>query len=340
MEDHTTYYIDLISRYFSGEARPEEVEMLSVWVKESEENRKLFTDYKKAWEFTEMSSLEKKVDLDSEWSSLSSKLSFPSAGPKVIPLNAAYSAAPKRNTSWWKVAAAILVIVTTAAIGYYMLGKPENVVVLADAGTLSTTLPDGSVVTLNKGARLEYASEFKGRREVSLSGEAFFEVAHDASKPFIVSGKEARVEVLGTKFNVSTDLPGGDVAVVLASGKVSFYYAGNSDEKVILAPGEQAVLSSTDHRIQKSIATDPNYLAWKTQRIVFDNAPLSRIITTLESVYHVRVKLADPQLGNCRVTATFDHQPLNSVMNVLRITLDIQVRENDGQYLISGRPCR
>jgi transmembrane sensor len=335
MEEQLTYYIDLISRYFSGEASPGEIQQLSTWVKENDDNRKIFDDYRKAWELHEIAVIENSTDLDAEWSSLTSRLHLHEKETKVVPIQAA---SPKKF-GWMKLAAAFFLVLTSAAILYFFVANPGKVVVTADAGTLIETLPDGSVITLNKGATLEYPSRFADARNVTLKGEAYFEVAHDASKPFIVTCADAKVEVLGTKFNVSGSPDNGNVNVVLTSGKVSFYYSGDEKQKVILNPGEQAKLSATDHRIVKSQLTDPNYMAWKTQRIVFEDTRLSDIVSTLESVYHVRIVLSDPSTGNCRITATFDHQPINSVLNVLRNTLDMRVKNKDGVYIIEGRPC-
>jgi ferric-dicitrate binding protein FerR (iron transport regulator) len=80
-------------------------------------------------------------------------------------------------------------------------------------------------------------------------------------------------------------------------------------------------------------------MAWKTRRIQFDDVPLSEIISTLASVYHVNIKLADPGPGNCRITATFDNQPVTSVLNVIRSTLDLQIHNQGNTYLLSGKPC-
>jgi ferric-dicitrate binding protein FerR (iron transport regulator) len=337
MNEEMTYYIDLISRYFSGEASPGEIQSLTEWVKENEENRGVFKKYQQAWNLTEQQIIEKNTDLDAEWASLTSKISFEKQQEaRIVSIN---RETKRGSFHWGKVAAASILIVALAAVGYFMLRTPSLITVTAEAGALVKTLPDGSVITLNKGAILEYPSKFSGARNVKLSGEGYFEVAHDADHPFIVSSGIAKIEVLGTRFNVRTDTEGGKVSVVLTSGKVSVYHADNVHNRTILNPGEQAEISDMRKEIVKSKVTDQNYMSWKTGRIVFDNTPLLQIASVLESVYHTRVILTDPALVNCRVTATFEHQSITSVLLVLKNTLDLQIREKDGKFLISGKGC-
>jgi transmembrane sensor len=341
MNESLTYFTDLLSRYFSGEASPEEIQSLSEWVAENNENRKLFEDYQKVWELTEKSVIDHYTDLDGEWSALASRLGISGRheNVKIVPLGPTSENTSNRRFGWWKAAAVFLFFLTTSAIAFYLFSKPRTVRITADSGVIMKTLPDGSIITLNKGATIEYASSFAKERHIELKGEAYFEVAHDPSKPLIVSSGNTRVEVLGTKFSVNTRLPDGKMSVALTSGKVSFYFEGNENDKVFLNPGEQAEVSRSSRQIVKSLISDVNYMAWKTQLIIFENTSLSQIINTLGSVYHVKINLADPGLANCRVTATFDHQPIASVLNVLKGTLDLQVQEQDGIFVIYGKAC-
>jgi transmembrane sensor len=195
------------------------------------------------------------------------------------------------------------------------------------------------VVTLNKGAVIEYPESFSGStRQVKITGEACFEVTHNASQPFIVQTGNVRVEVLGTVFYVNTG-SGDHVSVVLTSGSVATYFKGDRNAKVILEPGEAAEVSVPEHSIAKHPVDDPNLLAWKTHRMVFKNTSLQEIVRLLDEVYQVRITIADPRLAGCRVTATFDQQSLESVMNVLRATLGISFVNTPGGIVITGNRC-
>jgi transmembrane sensor len=342
MDKQLTYYIDLITRYFAGEVSPGEIQLLSGWIKENDENLKLFNDYRKAWDLVEQSIADKKIDLDDEWSALGEKMketgSF--SQTRVIPLVPEGGNRGTRNI-WWRMAASILVIFALAAVLVYYYSRPQMIILTADSGAIEKVLPDGSIITLNKGATIEYPEKFRGKsRQVKLSGEAYFQVVHDKTRPFIVSGENVKVEVLGTTFNVNTQTQEGNLSVILTTGKVSLYFADRSSDKIILLPGEKAEVATESHMIIKKVNTDQNYLAWKTGHIVFDNVPLREIINTLNSVFHSNVVLSDAGLGNCRVTATFDHQSITSVLNVLKGTLDLKVSGKGELITLSGKPCK
>lgn len=342
MNKQLTYYTDLISRYFAGEATPAEIQELSGWIEESTENRKIFDDYKKAWELVEQSMLDQKIDLDAEWSTLGARMKDPSAfsATKVIPMVQEAGNRGSRNMMW-KIAASVIVLLVSAAALFYYYSLPTMVTVTADAGTIEKVLPDGSIITLNKGASIEYPEEFDGKtRPVKLSGEAYFNVAHNKAKPFIVTGENVKVEVLGTTFNLNTHNSEGNLCVVLSSGKVSLCFTDRSADKIILLPGEKAEVATQSHHIIKSVNPDPNYMAWKTGHIVFDNVPLAGIINTLNSIYHTKIILSDAGIGNCRVTATFDQQPVASILKVLKGTLDLKVTESGNTITLSGKPCK
>jgi ferric-dicitrate binding protein FerR (iron transport regulator) len=202
-------------------------------------------------------------------------------------------------------------------------------------------LPDGSSVTLNKGAVLEYPSKFrKGPRQVQLTGEAYFEVKHDEKKPFIITSGNVKVEVLGTSFYVNTCQSSGQMEVILNSGKVKVYFSDDAEHGLILSPGEKADVSCEDHSLRMEVNTDENYLSWKTGRLVFSNTPLPEIIRILEKDYHAHIELANPDLTHCLVTATFENQSLEAVINVLKATLNLQVSVSGQTIILTGGICK
>lgn len=339
MENPSTYPIDLMARYFAGEANPDEISILEAWVKENPENRKLFQEYSKAWNLSELEILGKKTNLDDEWNAFEGMISAETKPePKVLSIQTQNQKTSGFN--WLRVAAVLLVLLVSGSMLYYYLSGPEKVVVTAEVGTLVQKLEDGSIITLNKGARLEYPKHFSGKREVNLQGEAYFEVAHDASKPFIVSGKDANIEVLGTKFNVNTESGNGAVSVVLTSGRVSVYFDDKPKDTLILHPGELAILDSGKHSISREVNTDVNYMGWKTRHLVFENRRLDEVLAYLSNVYHTSVRLGNPDAASCMITATFDGQELNSVLNVIGSTLNLKVNKEGDAFLLSGTACK
>jgi ferric-dicitrate binding protein FerR (iron transport regulator) len=345
MNDNSTYYNDLITRYFSGEIAEDELRLLSGWLKADPENEQIFSQFQKAWQLVEKQKINSNINLDKEWKSIQEKKAATVLGKdnqaNVISLKQNRNTNPFSFRKIWKVAATITVLLAASFILYFNISKLRDTVVTAQSSNIVHVLPDGTVVSLHAGSQIKYASAFDSKiREVELIGEAYFEVAHDKTKPFIVASGEARVEVLGTQFNVNTKSSSGSMEVVLTSGKVSVYYKDNRQNHVLLDPGEKAILNTEQKQISKSANTDANYMAWKTRELVFDNETLAEVVNTLQNVYQTPVTLADSQLSGCRVTASFNNQSLESVLKVLKETLNLQVNQNGNRIEISGKGCK
>lgn len=333
MKTDESTFTDLLTRYFSGEADSEEIKILSGWVQSDPDRRKEFEDFRRTWTLLQEAQIGEAVDADQEWGSL--KASLPD--DRTIGLE------PKSRFSYkplLRIAAVAVLLLIPAWFLWRHFTRPEQITLTASVGPVECRLSDGTLITLNKGAMLRYPEEFAGKtRTVSINGEACFEVAHDPSRPFIVEAGNVRVEALGTVFYVRTGADRDSVSVLLSSGSVATYFQGGRKNEVILLPGEVAEISVSSQAITKHPADDPNQLAWKTRLLVFDNTPLGEIVTLLNEVYQTRLTLAGPQMAGCRVTATFDHQSLESVLTVLRATLDVTIEHTNRGMVISGKPC-
>jgi transmembrane sensor len=338
MNDNATYYTDLITRYFSGELDGDELRLLSDWLKNDPEHEVLFMHYQKTWQLLEKNKIHTSVNTDQEWIAMKAKMND---GFKVIPLTQKSSRLKLKLKNVWKVAAAVTVLLASTFLLYLYLSKPKDILVIARASNLEQILPDGSVVSLHAGSQITYPEIFStDARNVELKGEAYFEVVHDKTKPFIVASGDARVKVMGTQFNVNTLTSEGSLEVVLTSGKVSVYFKEKPQDNVVLMPGEKAALIAEQKVILKTTNTDPNYMAWKTRVLVFSNETLAEVVKTLQHVYQTPIKITDTQLSDCRVTASFDDQSLQSVLEVVKETLGLKLDQNDGVIEISGKGCR
>ena len=344
MSEQDTYYIDLITRYLSGEYTGEDLRLLSEWLKVDKEHEATFRQYLKTWQMLEQQK-NQSISIDQEWETLQARIGLTEAS-HPSPLRVVK---PASNTNgfgsqvqrMWKIAAVIVILLVSSFLIYHYVAKPQDIIVTAQSGNIEQVLPDGSVVSLHVGSQLIYPEQFASNiRKVELKGEAYFKVAHNPLQPFIVSSNDARVEVLGTQFNVNTHTATGAMEVVLTVGKVSVYYSEKPKENVLLLPGEKAELSVEGMQIHKTANTDLNYMAWKTKILVFDNETLSDVVNTLQSVYQTTIKLTDPALSGCKFTATFHEQSLQSVLQVIQQTLDLQVKQSGNIIEMSGKPSR
>ena len=346
METNSSYYIDLITRYLAGEAAGDDLVFLAEWLKADPENRKMFGEYRRIWMELEKTRVNQDVDVDKEWEKIEIILKHQEAPVKEIKLQVderSRSSVIRHlpDYSILRYAALFLLIAVPAVLLYWYMGSSKPEQMLAKISIISGKLPDGTSVTLNTGTTLDYPSTFKGgKRNVKLNGEAWFEVKHDNSKPFIISAKNVIVEALGTSFYVNTNSSDGNIEVILNSGSVAVYYADRPEQKVFLEPGLKAVISVDKPGITKDVNPDQNYLSWMTKKFIYNSDPLREIVAGLNKAYHANLTISNSAISNCLVTATFDHQSLESIVKVLQATLDLTVSPHGSWIELSGNKCK
>lgn len=333
MTEESTYYENLIARYFSGEAGEKEIAELSSWLRKSEKNRDVFIQFRNAWYALGEDLVMESIDIDQEWVELEAKIS---TGKKVE------MGRRKTIRLITRIAAAVVILL---GIGFLfrhtIFDGDKNIKVLAQNEVIETTLPDGSKVTLNAGSTLEYPEDIDKNdyRTVELSGEAHFEVTHNPEKPFIVSAGDYRVEVLGTSFYVNTKGPDGKVQVILIEGSVAVYHKDTPNEKTILKPRQMAEAQPETKEIIAGNTYEEYFMVWKTRSMSFENERLDRVIAIVSKAYNIPISLSNPACGNCRLSVSFADQTLESVLKVLESTLDLQIRKDGKGYIVDGQPC-
>jgi transmembrane sensor len=328
--DKINQHIDfsLLVRFFAEEISPEERKLVLDWKEALPENEEQFKELQDVWLAIDKTSAQMAINLDVEWEHLKKQLTKTSI-TKTRKFTPAF---------FVRIAAAILLAIGLFYYGLEILS--QKTVRTNNTETCEVLLPDGSRVTLNAGSKLTYQRRFsRERRIVSLQGEAFFEVAKNPKLPFIIQLGEAEIKVLGTSFNVKAYKNQDKIEVVVAEGLVSLYEKNREEKKVLAGKGEQAVYNKEQKIVKKQLNEDFNYISWKTRYIVFDKESLKNIVETLCNVYHKEFVLQNSALNNCTVTTKFENKDLNTVLNVLRSTLDIQIEETDKQVVISGNGC-
>jgi ferric-dicitrate binding protein FerR (iron transport regulator) len=243
-------------------------------------------------------------------------------------------------------AAAVLVAVLLSVAGYEMLSnKAESPKILeissADQVVKSFELPDGTLVSLNSDTQLKYPKRFgKETREVTIEGEAFFEVKPNKNKPFIIHAGNAQIKVLGTSFNVSAYPRARLVEVIVETGKVQVsnkLTVTEQTNELILDPGDKGTLVYSSNALLKTTNQDPNFMAWKTNNLIFRATSLNEVIRNLEKVYKVNIRLADPKLNGLLLTAQFNDYPLDFILKVIETTFQMETQKIDGQYILKAK---
>jgi transmembrane sensor len=221
--------------------------------------------------------------------------------------------------------ALVLIASTFFATRYFLVGsdgemEPNRLVVPAGQRA-QLTLPDGTLVWLNAQSSLTFPARFHGKtRRVSVSGEAYFDVASNSRKPFIVSTQEMEMRVLGTEFNVYSYPEADYIRTDLVEGSLMVYSKRSPQTRVTLKPNEQVVMREGKMYVRK--INSPDYFLWKDGIYSFENERLIDIIEKLQLYYDVKIIVKDPEIFNVRYTGKFRQR--DGIDEILRIIQKIQ----------------
>ena len=195
-------------------------------------------------------------------------------------------------------------------------------------------LPDGSRVWLNRSSSVRYPGTFAGdMREVYLEGEAFFDITPNAGQPFIIHANHTQTRVVGTSFGIRAIKGMDEVIVTVSTGVVNLSAEGEAGQ-IEIRQGEQGVCNPEQQKLEHHTDPDPNSLAWKTRLLVFKQTPLSQVVQVIENTYHTRI-LADSSVAGLSLTSTFDQLSLDEVLQIIGITLQVQVETKGEEILLT-----
>jgi transmembrane sensor len=201
-------------------------------------------------------------------------------------------------------------------------------------------LPDGSRIWVNSASQLKYPQVFSGKtREVYLSGEAYFDIHHDAARPFIIHTGKVVTTVLGTAFNIKEDNQQHTVTVTVTRGKVSV--ANGHQPLGIITPNQQISFNTVSQQyVQRNIDTK-EAIAWQESDLHFDNITFEDAAAQLQQRFKVKISFANQKLKNCRFTGTaLKEENLNSILNVICAFNNATYQtKGDGSIVIDGAGC-
>jgi len=359
---------DLIIRYLSGSTSPSENAILSDWIKESKDNQSSFEAMRNIWLAT------------TQTSDVVSALNI---FPNTINNNRieteeeqeeALANKPNVFIRLLKVAAVVVFTLTIGALGN-QLWVNKHEVALADRNmnvetTLGsralTTLPDGSKVWLNAGSRLDYNLEFgRKTRIVKLTGEAFFDVKTDSSKPFIVKAGKLAIKAYGTAFNVKAYPEENTITTTLVRGKVVIAGKDNADKEFVInmKPNDKVAffndkvqnlnalnkMHAASNHVQKSapiVLDEINaikeaeiktelYTSWKDDRWVIEKRDIESLVNDFERRYNIKIQLESDDVKKYHFTGILQNETIEQVLVILRHTIPLKYKINKGLITIS-----
>lgn len=327
---------ELIAKYLADEVNGAEKETVMSWILENEEE---FERIVQSWEHTEKALKSPSIDVDMAWQKVQTQITNSS--------NSSKSARPL----WvhpWRIAAAILLLFI---LGWTILNffSPDifsqTQIAQTYADTTSVQLIDGSEIALNSETKLKYPKKFSDKtREVHLSGEAFFEIARDEEKPFVVHTEGIRIQVLGTSFNVDAKDSSDSIFVTVKTGLVEVSVQNNRQEFQVdtIRAGEQIAYSRLTQRLSGPSHSNVDFLEWKTGELDFDHKTMNEVAVELAKRYKVKI-VVDPNIQNCPVATSLDPKlyDIKQALEVFQKLLKYQIEIGQEVYHLSaeGKTC-
>ncbi len=327
--DHINYRT-LIYQYFRGTISREGREKLFQWIHQSDENKAQFNAYKEIYELTNDIYPQNEPDTDATWENLKNKIEFESPQNKTLPLY------KKPVINLILKVAAIVILVLGIGIILFPKKQQNTLIVSTNESKKMIVLPDSTQVWVNKETKLFYVNDFNNKRVIKLIGEGFFKVKKtNLKKPFIVNTPKGSVSVLGTSFLIKA-FPDKykTEEVYVKTGNVK-YSSKKNHSHVILYPGDMGYTREGED-FNKTTNKDNNYLAWKTDTLVFDNQ-LHYIVNVLEDYFDIHIAIENPELLKYNFTGKFIDPELNDVFSVLSASMNLRIRYIDSKhYIITG----
>ncbi|GAB3503780.1 FecR family protein [Emticicia fontis] len=265
----------------------------------------------------------------------------------------------------WAVAASVMLIAGLATYWYY---NQKTIVPLAGSeapaieSTIdpkeinisktgkTVTLSDGSRVILEGNSSLRIGQEFgQSKREVYLTGEAFFQVSKNADKPFLVYSGKVVTKVLGTSFRIKAYEQDADVSIDVRTGKVTVFKQSDKSqmeplrsEEIILTPNQQAVFVKKEDKFVKTLVEKPAVLNNTNvkNRFEFSETPIIEVLSTLEELYGVKIIYDADRLKDCNLTGSLNDGSFYDKLSIVCETIQATYKVMDGQVVIDGKGCR
>ncbi|CAG4994389.1 hypothetical protein DYBT9275_01381 [Dyadobacter sp. CECT 9275] len=338
MSDQTPW--PLIAKYLTGECSLDEMSFMETWL-EDEENHLLFQQLESAWrnqQIPENNSFSLERGLHVLHSRMAAQKQQ-AAENRILSISA---------NAWFMAASIILIL--GIAFNFYkgmITARPALAFeqkVTGNYDVIKITLPDSSTVWLNKKSILTYPVVFEGDlREVTLVGEAFFEIKPNKEKPFIVKSKGISTRVLGTSFNVRSypDEKDGEVSVMTGKVEVNTESInGSVPASSKITPMQKLVVDTQNAQTYTSIVRLNNIAAWRLDPLAFRDNTYEEVAKSLEDRYGKKIRILNSKLRGCRVMASFNRDArLADILKLLSISNSFHYKISGDEVIITGGVC-
>jgi transmembrane sensor len=332
-------YFELLRKRQQGRISLQEDQELNQWMEAGEDNKSMAGTMDQIWSLSENFGDQATPDTEKALGRLMERIQSEKENTaESTPTPVRHL---RRRLTWIAVAACL---VLAMGLGWQFLNTntPQWASLTTQATESSTLqLEDGTKVWINENSRLNFPQNIaEADRTLRLYGEAYFEVAPQKDRPFVVELNGAKVEVLGTAFNIRSYPNSATIEVTVSHGKVRVTLA-ESGESFELTDKMQFIFNRRTRKVENKKDQELWAIAWQTRVLEFDSTPLSEVLPALNRYYDVAIELENPKLNSCNFTLTITDQSVAEVLSALARSFGLQLKEikSGKEYLISGESC-
>ncbi len=332
MNENSNIPEELIVKFLSGETNREETEYIMNKINTDKEWNDIYLKSRKIFDATNSAYIDNMIDVDKAINDFLNKTN-------ETPLLKIENKASKKIL--WTIIS-IAASITIILIVWRWFDKSNNIEIISENSTKDgIVLPDNSVVRLYPHSKISFQNKFTDKiRNVKLQGTAFFEVQRNSHKPFVISTKELNIKVVGTSFWVYSSLNENYTSVKVKTGKVLLLQK-NIDPKIVkdsmlLFAGDSGVWSKNVHRFYSN---NPDSNSKESKNIRFEKTKLIDVVIVISKTYNVRIEIANHAIDDCKITAHFENQSLQAILEMLRTILNVSIIQENGIIIIDGKGC-
>ena len=331
-----THHI-LLDKYIRSDCSPAERSTVEAWIKESDANREEYEQFKQLNDELLQFDFGLSAQTDQQWENLKAQLQVAETSTDdatVVPITRA------RRFRFLRVAAAVALLLSAAWLVNSYFNAP-NAPTLAQefitplGQTQSIELADGSTILLNADSKLFVKEGFNGEdRQVELQGQAYFQIAKNPNKPFIIQTGEVRTQVLGTAFSLKAYPDDPSVHIAVSEGKVKFFE--NESNSIELTAEKAATFDRDDKAITATEFDAESSFSWKENRLSFSKTPFKEVVRTLERKYGV--KIVDKTGDNFKELLSTSYEsttPLADILHELNLVYSLKITRKGEEIHIS-----
>ncbi len=349
---------ELLKKYCGNRCTDEELRVVLAWFEESARTSEGKSLLHKIWEDVSDEEGNPEVNFDLLLDKIHHEVNL-TQSKKLLQITHQNLVKYKRRENFLKILmrAAAILLLPALGFGFFMSVKYQstrkslasvnqayNEIFSSVDAITKVTLPDGSNVWLNHSSSLKYPAMFRGKnRNVELNGEGYFEVVHNSKIPFIVKAGEIQIKAIGTTFNIMAYPDDDKIETSLINGLVELERTKPNGDVIPLLKMKStdlAVFEKSNYEINTRTIDDDRYFSWKDGKLVFNGEPMEDVVKKLSRWFNVDIQIKDPELRELTYTATFVHETLPQVMELMSLMSPVRYSISERKEISPGAYAR